>query len=147
MATYNAELSTVQFPATTATASGSVTAVRGEHDVDVALADTDVINICKLPAGHVPVDFILDCDELDTGADAITMKVGLTGDDDAFIASTNVGQSGGIARMSAVAGLRLAPTDTDRTVFVTVTASPGTGATGVKLGGTLMYRPATDLDK
>jgi len=147
MATYNAALATDQFPAVSATAAGQCTASRGELTVSTALADTDVINLCKLPAGHVVVDFILDSDELDTGADAITMKVGITGDDDCLIASTTVGQAGGIARMSSVAGLRLAPSDSDRTVLVTVTANPGTGATGVKLGGTLISRPATDLDK
>lgn len=147
MATYNADMSTVQFPATTATAAGSVTAVRGEIDVSTALALNDVVNLCKLPAGHVVVDFVLDSDDLDTnGSPAIVMKVGIDSDDDALISSTTVGQAGGLARMDVVTGLRLAPSDSDRTVFVTVSTGPATGATGVKLGGTLMYRPATDLD-
>lgn len=147
MATYNAAQSTDQFPAISSTAAGSVTAARGELTVDTALALNDVINLCKLPAGHVVVDFILDSDDLDTdGSPAIVMKVGIDADDDALISSTTVGQAGGIARMDVVTGLQLAPSDSDRTVFVTVSTAPATGATSVKLGGTLLYRPATDLD-
>ena len=147
MATYTAASATVQFPPSTASVSGDVKAVRGEIDVDTALANTDIVELCKLPAQHVPVDFILDCDELDTGADALVIKVGVTGDDDCFLVSDTIGQTGGIKRMDQVAGLRLTPTDTDRTVFLTVTTGPGTGATGVKLGGTLLYRAANDLDR
>lgn len=148
MATYTAASATVQFPPATASVAGDIKAVRGEIDVDTALALNDVVNLCKLPAQHVPVDFILDSDDLDTnGSPAIVMKVGIDSDDDALISSTTVGQAGGLARMDVVTGLRLAPSDSDRTVFVTVSTGPATGATGVKLGGTLLYRAANDLDR
>ena len=148
MATYTAASATVQFPPATASVAGDVKAVRGEITVDTALALNDVVNVCKLPAQHVPVDFIADSDDHDSGGSpAIVLKVGIGSDDDALISSTNIAQAGGVARMDAVAGLRMAPSDTDRYVFFTVSTGPATGATGGKLGGTLLYRAANDLDR
>ncbi|MGE4072719.1 MAG: hypothetical protein AB7E72_16240 [Lysobacterales bacterium] len=134
-------------PAKTSSGYGPV-ADRVEFDLTAALALNDTIDMVKLPAGHVPVDLILDTDDLDSGVAAIVLHAGLrkadgTNDDpDAFIASSTVAQAGGVARLSAVAGLRIAAADVDRNVYITVATAPGTGATSGKIGVTLISRPA-----
>lgn len=135
-------------PAKTIALAGIVP-TRVEFDLTAALVLNDTIDMVKLPAGHVPVDLILDTDDLDTGgAPAIVLHVGLrkadgtTDDPDAFIASSTVGQAGGMARLSAVAGLRIAAADEDRNVYITVATAPATGATTGKIGVTLLSRPA-----
>lgn len=135
-------------PAKSSANSGPV-ATRREFDLTAALAINDTIDMVKLPAGHVPVDLILDTDDLDSGGSpAIVLHVGLrkadgTNDDaDAFIASSTVGQAGGVARMAAVAALRVTKSDSDRNVYITVATGPATGATSGKIGVTLISRPA-----
>lgn len=130
-------------PSVTVTGAGQATLNQGTIILVAALALNDTVALMKLPAGHIPVDFILDCDELDTGVDAIVMDVGIIGGDvDALISGSDVGQAGGIARMDQSAGRRLAPLDVDQLVGVTVTTAPGTGATDVVMTGTLISRVA-----
>jgi len=129
-------------PSATVTGFGQLTVNRGTFTVATALANADTVALCKLPAGHIPVDFILDMDDVDD-ATGIVIDVGVLGtDSDAFIAASTVGQAGGLARMDERAGLRLAPTDADRLVGITVTTGPGTGSTGGVITGTLLSRAA-----
>ena len=67
MTTYYAEQSKSYWPVVDAKAAGSVKAVRGVFALTAALALNDVINMLSMPAQHVPVDCILDCDDLDSG--------------------------------------------------------------------------------
>lgn len=128
--------------------AGKVVVHEGEYDVTVAGAelgaDGDTIDLCVLPAGHVPVDFLLAADDLD-GATALVLDVGLrnadgagTDDPDAFIDGSTVGQAGGIARAGVVAFADIAPADVDRFVYVTAVTAAGTDAAG-KLRGKLLY--------
>lgn len=148
MADYIADAANARRPSATVTGFGQGTVNHGIFTVDTALAAADTVALCKLPAGHVPVDFILDTDDLDTdGVPTITMKAGIIGgaDDGALIATSTVGQAGGLARLDVVAGRRLAPADVDRLIGLTVVAGAATGAVGGVITGTLISR-AVGLD-
>lgn len=134
-------------PALTRADAGCVGINHGVFSLTAALIVNDTIRICKLPAGEVPVDFILGSDDLDSGGSpAIVLKVGIedtvgdTSDDDALILGSTVAQAGGIARMDAVAGRRLAPVQYDRYITIKVSTAPATGATSGVISGTLMTR-------
>lgn len=134
-------------PAPTSAGNNTV-AVRQEYSLSAALALNDTIDIVKVPAGHVPVDVILDTDDLDTGT-AIVVSVGMRkadGTTDApacFIVGSTIGQTGGVARAAVKEGFRIPASDTlDRNVYVTVTTGPTTGATSGKVGITVTYAPA-----
>ena len=131
-------------PGITSAQAGQAVVERGEVTIAAALAAADTVQLVKLPARHKPTDLILDCDDLDTdAAPAITLKVGLLdGTGDEFIASTTVGQAGGVARLDQAAGLRIEPSDVDRVVVVTVLVGPATGAVTGKIGATLNSVPA-----
>jgi hypothetical protein len=136
----------------TGTQSADVIAISGKHVVPttVTLGADDTINLVKLPANHVPVDFILDTMDLDSdGTPAIVVHVGFancdTGSDDdadAFIASSTVGQAGGIARAAAIGFSRIAAVDRDRMIAVTVaTAADAAPPASATVAGTLLCRP------
>lgn len=134
-------------PAPTADSNTTIT-VREEYDILAALVINDTIDLVKIPVGYVPVDVILDTDDLDTGAAAVILSVGLrkaNGITDApacFIVDSTVGQAGGVARAAVKEGFRLAAATVERNVYVTVTTGPTTSATSGKIGVTVSYRPA-----
>ena len=127
----------------------SVIAVRAEYSLLAALVINDTIDFAKIPAGHVPVDVILDSDDVDTGgAPAAVFQVGLraangtTDDPDAFIKDSTVGQAGGVARANVATAFRIGSHTADRNVYLTVSTAPATSATSGKIGVTVLYRPA-----
>ncbi len=127
--------------------AGEVLALAGVYSLAAALVVSDTIDMCVLPAGMVPEDLILSVDDLDShGTPAIVLDVGIydsvgsTTDADAFIASSTVAQAGGVARLSAVAGRKIAPVDYDRLVRITVSTAPATGATTGQIRCTLLAR-------
>lgn len=142
--TLTAKAATAQQPSVTPDAAGEVYAVRGSIDLAAALGLGDVIEMVKLPAGCVPVDFIIDTDDLDSGgAPALAMSVGLTAGTVAELrAAGAVGQAAGLVRMDSVLAPRVAATNADRTVGLKVTTAPATGATSGTIGLTLLYRAA-----
>lgn len=73
---FNSEITQVYSPGRTSTLSGGVIAVRGSVSLPSTLKATDVIPLAILPADHVPVDFVIDTDDLDGGA-ALLVNVGL----------------------------------------------------------------------
>jgi len=144
MATLTANAATAQQPSISPDAAGEVYAVRGEIALAAALALNDVIEMVKLPADCVPVDFAIDTDDLDTSATpALAMAVGFTAGTNAeFRAAAAVGQAAGLVRMDSVLAPRIAPTAADRVVGLKVTTAPATGATTGTIGFTLQYRAA-----
>lgn len=147
MATYKSKAVENYRPAVDSCQAGEIKTVRGEidlaADVGGALADGDILEMVKLPPQHVPVDCVVDSDDLDSnGTPTITFKAGVIGgDDDALIADGNTTmQSSGIARMDAQAGPRVASSDSETKYGITVTADPATGATTGKVGFALQYR-------
>lgn len=142
MTTYYAEQSKSYWPVVDAKAAGSVKAVRGVFALTAALALNDVINMLSMPAQHVPVDCILDCDDLDSGGSpSITLSVGTATTPALLISASAVGQAGGIARMDKATGPRLAASNSDTLIQIKVAAGPATGATTGTIGLTLLYRP------
>ena len=122
---------------------GSPTVVESVYTVGTALAITDTVAMLKLPPNHMVVDAVLFCEELDSGADAIVLEVGiLGGDTDSIIAASTVGQAGGVERMNVATQLLAAQSNSEQTIAITVATGPGTGATAVDVGLMLTYRPA-----
>ena len=127
--------------------AGEVKAIRGVITLPATLGATDVVHMVKLPAEHVPVDLILEADDLDTnGTPTIVMDVGITSDsvgstedDDAFIAASTLAQGGGMARMDQVTGPRIAAVANERLVGITVDTAAATAAAG-DVAVTLLYR-------
>lgn len=140
--TYNA--SGMSINAITAQRAGDVIAVHSTFALSAALIVNDVVKFATLPAGCVPVDCVVDCDDLDTGvAPAVVVEVGFTGGDtDALIAASTVGQAGGVERANVATAFRVVPTATDRTVQLKVATAPATSAVAGTVGLTLTYRAA-----
>jgi hypothetical protein len=132
-----------------------VVSIRLEYNLAAALVINDVLDLGFLPAGHVPVDCMLDSDDLDTnGTPTITLSVGVlnagktaisTAAADggaAWILASTVAQAGGLVRPTIAAITRCASSETPRSVGVLVAAAPATGTAVGKVGLTFSYRPS-----
>lgn len=131
----------IRQPAPTSTSSSEVLAVRHSHAVDASAEFTtagDKIALGVLPAGHVPVDCIFEGGDLDGGTGAV-ITVGIEGDTDLLIKSSNVCQAGGLARMDNPDAPKLAATDTDRIIYLYAGTPPATDADAT-CALTLMYK-------
>jgi hypothetical protein len=82
----------------------------------------------KIPAGATVLDLIFDCAVMDASA-ALTLSVGYTSANTAFINVSTVGQAGGIVRLSVTGGTQKAFTADD-----TIQVKVGTGPTDTTLG-------------
>jgi len=104
------------------------------------LALSALIGLMILPAGCVPLDFLLVEDDLDTGT-ALVQDVGVlnAGETD-LVASTNlltgttIGRAGGSARADALPDALVAPALTDRVIALKTTTG---GILAVKATGTV----------
>lgn len=132
-----------------------VVSIRLEYSLAAALVINDVMDLGFLPAGMVPVDCMLDTDDLDSnGTPLITLSVGVlnsgktaistaTADGGAaWISASTVAQAGGLVRPTTAPITRCTPTEAPRSVGVLVVAAPATGATTGKVGLTFSYRPS-----
>lgn len=130
-----------------------IVSVRATIAVTTALASADILEFFNLPPDHVPVDCVLDPDDLDTGS-AITISVGLlnTGKTDlstaaaeggaVWIATSTAAQTGVIARPTTKNLWRVTPSATLSRMFgAKITAAAATAAAGT-VGATLSYRAA-----
>lgn len=128
---------------------------RLEYSLGAALALNDIIHLGFLPANHVPVDVMVDSDDLDTnGAPAIIYQAGvLNADEDdidttasggaSWIGSSDIGQAGGMARATGIAISRVPRSEhADLPIGIKVSTAPATGATSGKVGMTISYRAA-----
>lgn len=135
-------------------AGGDIT-VRFEYSLAAALVVDDILYMGDLPAGHLPVDFMVDSDDLDTGGSpAIVLQAGIlnAGKTDIdttasggaeWLGSSTVAQAGGMARMAGKAMSRVVVNDlVDRPIGIKISTAPATGATSGKVGLTLTYRPS-----
>lgn len=134
-------------------AGPEVVAVRFEVDLlaaDLALNDVGAVGI--LPAGCVPVDVYVDGDDLDTGAAAMVLQIGIAnaGETDLSTAAADGGAHWGATTAVNTAFMqRLTPngkamvnvqaSSNDRKVAFKVATAPTTPAAG-KLGVTMLYR-------
>lgn len=118
------------------------------------LALNTIGQIGELPPGCVPVDVIVDGDDLDAGAAAMVLQVGIwdgaganlsteAADGAAHWGVTSAVNTSFLQRLTpnGPAMARVAPTNTRRKLGVKVTTAPTTPAAG-RLGVTLLYRAA-----
>lgn len=147
MTTYSA--SNIDEIAITATKAGEVVANQGDATISITSATITVgtlVPLCVLPADHIPVDFIGDITDSDSGT-SLVFKLGFidcdtaTDDDDAvFGTGYTTGQAGGIFRPTATGFTRIASVPRDRKVGLTVTTLGVAGATAPVVSGTLLCR-------
>ena len=108
--------------------SGKVIVADASIEVTAAqIALNALVGLMVLPAGTVPLDFILIEDDLDTGT-ALVQDVGvLNALETDLVASTNlltgttIGRAGGTARADALPDALVAPAITDRVIAVKTT--------------------------
>jgi hypothetical protein len=157
MATYTARPAESSYPVKTRPVSGIVIQPF-TYAVATALAENDVVELCKVPVNALITDFYLNVPDLDTHATpTIELDVGLTkatsGEDnvdvDGFVDGSSVGQSAGIIDLQDKNGTLafpylctgdVAPYDGVHSKFsITVSAAVATGATSVTIRGWLQY--------
>lgn len=133
-----------------------VVAVRFALDLATAdLALNTIGQIGILPAGYVPVDVMVDADDIDSGAAAAVFQVGIWDGSGASL-STDAADGGGAwgDTGTAVATAftktltktlnninKVASSSVDRKIGVKVTTAPTTAVAGT-LGVTVLYRAA-----
>ena len=129
------------------TGMDTVTVLFGILDVSVALATSDTINLCKIPAGAQMIDVAIMSAGTQSGSDS-TFTVGDSGDTDRFITTAGglaLRSGGGVSRMNGAA-LSAATTGigyeyTADTDLVMTIATAGTGqTTGGRITGYAQYR-------
>lgn len=144
MTLYHSEWATGRKALPTSREACGVVAQRFEINVSAlaaAVANGDIIELAGLPAYHTVVDAIVDVDDLDTnGTPTAVFDVGIMsgafGEVDAgrtcgaeLFSGSTTAQAGGVARMTAATGFRIAATGSDRGIGVKFTAGPATAAT------------------
>ena len=135
-----------------------VIATRFELDMATAdLALNTIGQIGVLPAGHVPVDVLVDADDLDSGAAAMVLQVGIWDGSGASlsVATADGGAHWGVTTAANAAFMQTPDAQrcghgsgpevrTDRKLGVKVGTAPTTAVAG-KLGVTLLSRVQPDL--
>lgn len=141
-------------PTANCTEVGTVKEWREEYTLLANPVANDTITVGILLAGHLPTDFILDSDDVDTnGVPTIAMSVGIlnAGETDlstaaadggaVWLSASAVGTTGGLARPTTAAVKRVTVSTSDRKIGVKFTAVAATFASG-KVGVSLSYRAA-----
>ena len=130
-----------------ALAAGAAITVMGEYTVTAATVNTDIIEMCALPAGCVVSRLTLVADDIDA-ANTVTADVGLMSgsylndlDDDMstartcgaeFLSADTTMRAGGVVVSAVKAGHLLAPSLSDRSIGVKITAAM-TAIVGAKI--------------
>jgi hypothetical protein len=84
MATLTADRAAATFPVFAGEGGGNVKFAYGVYEISSALAQNDVVQMCKVPAGAYIVDGFIRADDLDTGTEALDIDVGTSADTDAL---------------------------------------------------------------
>ncbi len=146
MTVHDSNIMGVLNPPTTASQAGLQVASIGETKTLTAsnLASGDLLKLCKLPARHQPLDFILEAENLDDGT-VNTITVGVLNADETdlvsgteFIVDSAVAQGGGIARADVLDGMGLSESNDERIIAAKITTAPGTPVDGA-VRGKLLY--------
>lgn len=122
-----------------------VVAHRASFKVSAALALNDIIHMTNLPAGHVPVDIIVDADDLGSTGD---VSVGFLNDAKTDLDGTawiTAGDAAAGGLRADAAGLRamsrvVPDQGADRAVGIKIVEA--TTATSGEIGLTILYRAA-----
>lgn len=156
MALFKSKQVATKLPFISSSGANDIVPVVADFDIPAGFASGDVVEFGALPFGYVPVDLIVDHEDL---GGTITANFGvLSGEYDStgartcgaeFISAADLSTSAGIKRLSVAGGTRLAPTTPASVaaggpqhrswgaVFSTVT----TPTVGAKIRGTLLVRP------
>lgn len=115
--------------------AGGVVCERYSFTINANLADGDIIELGILPAYHTVVDAILVVDEAGTATYDVGIMSGVVGDPSSSRTCGNELFAGaadaGAVRMSKVAGFRVAPIGSDRSIGVKVVGHGITAANQV----------------
>jgi hypothetical protein len=110
---------------------------RGTKTFTVAPSANDVLEFCKIPAGHTLLLMALYGADLDTGTEALEIDVGITGTTTKYL-NSGVITGDVITDLKPEAGIyypifKGLPEDitTDTTIIGTVTAAANAGGTGI----------------
>lgn len=122
---------------------GEVVALYYEINLTAAPSLNDTLELGPLPGGHVPVDYTLDCDDIDSnGTPLIALSLGLlnSGKTDLSTASADGGavwasgindaRTGGFSRNTGRVLNAVQAAELDRGIAVKVTAAAATFAAG-----------------
>lgn len=131
--------------------AGAVVAQRFTHSFTTGqLVANNIVEMAPIPPGLVPVDMILDSDDLDTdGTPAVTLDVGIMsgafGDPAQdrtcgaeFFSGATVGQAGGVARPTLASAFRVAAAQSVRSIGIKVATAPDAAQAGT-VGLTVLY--------
>lgn len=147
MATIESNMTVANAPVVTPNRAGEVIAQRGFKSLLAAqVVVGNIVKLVKLPAGCVPVNLVVDFDELDThGSPTTTATFGiLNADGDALavaagsLSTAQLG-AGGVQVATDEDFFRVTATAADRYIAVILGGTVATGAVGI-LGATLGYR-------
>lgn len=141
-----------QNPVPSIHSAGEVHVSEGKYDLAAALALDNIVKLCKIPPGCIPIDARLEMDDVDTHATpTIVGSLALleTGGADILenselIKASDLGQAGGVARMDKLDTARRAvlevSVDRERFVAFKVTTAPATGATSGRIKASVLFR-------
>jgi hypothetical protein len=160
MALKQATQVTNKVPYPSANGAAEVVPIIGDFTVPTGLAANDVVEMCALPPGYVPVDYVLACEDTDSnGTPTITLDVGVLsgtyGDASAATgqartcgsegqAASTVAQAGGITRPTKKDFALIAPSTSERGFGVKLAAGAATLTVGSKWRMTLLVRPQSE---
>lgn len=138
--------------------AGEVHVSEGQYPLAAALVDDNVVKLCKIPPGCVPIDARLEADDLDSdGSPALVgslmlMEPGAAAPlaNSELIKDSTLGQAAGVARMdllvAAVRAVVEAPVENERFVVYHVTTAPATGATSGRIKASVLFRAKEPTD-
>lgn len=156
MAIHVANAARVSTPAIIGRGVGDVVCQAFTLTMAAAWATSDLLKLCKLPKGHIPLDLVIDWPAMDTGV-ALVYDIGLYADSgvdatlgtvedvDCFFDGSTVARAVGRERMgnafqAALASVK-APSDSDRIVAALATTG-GAGTAASAITGYFLYRAA-----
>ena len=122
--------------------AGEVYVSDGSYEITVAQnVDEQVIALCSLPPGCIPLDFIVVMDDLDSGTQLVWDGGGIASNegsvDQVMISASTIGRSAGIARAALFPVVT--PSETETLFGVHTTTAPQ-GAQAGTIRGILTYR-------
>ena len=156
MALFKSKQVTAGRPAATPLDASSPVTVVGEVLTATGMTADDVIEMVAFPAGTVPVDVTVVCEDLDSGGSpAITLDVGVLSGSYAdtgartcgaeFLSASTIGQAGGMARAAVPAGFLLGYSASDRSLGIKIGTAAATLATGKKIRLIATFAPVTNV--
>lgn len=122
--------------------AGKMLVSDGTYNLSAAQnVDEQVIALCSLPAGCIPIDFTLIVGDIDSGAGIVVNGGGIAANevsvDQIMISASTVAQAGGVARSTLFP--MVTPAETEKLFGMHITTPPG-GALAGPIRGILTYR-------